>query len=298
MCINLCEMLLEKGEAKEEKPKSFMWLCQDVLEVEPLLHEHREKHHKEIQSLSEIIRLGCRGCDEHFNFDFEFRRKWKDHVDNAHSDLINKRSSKDFEPRSSRSRRRTYSRSSSRSSRGRRRHSRSESSSRSRSRSRGGRSTHSVNNGGDQQGSSSGDLCYYCCDSLPPGEDRETHVRQEHVHLCFACKICPDNQALFEERDGLLRHIKKEHGEETPFDAAVITPKDLRAVLCMMCQRTFYGVGENEMKKHFLTAHKGSEVDGFLDRKCRLCMQSGQFDDDTELVEHLVNKHGADDFQV
>ena len=267
-----------------------------MLEVEPLLHEHREKHHSDIQSLSEIIQLGCRGCDVHFNFDFEFRRNWKNHVDNEHSDLINKRrASRDFEPRG-RSHKRSYSRSSSRSSHGRhRRRSRSDSSSRSRSPVR-GRSPHSVNNGGQRSSSLvGGDLCYYCCDSLPPGVDRETHVRQEHAHLCFACKICPNNQALFEEQPSLLRHIKNEHGDDTSYEASVQAPKDLRAVLCMMCQRTFYCVGEAQMKKHFLLAHKEQpEVDGFLDRKCRLCMTSGQFDDDAELIDHLVAKHKAD----
>ena len=48
-----CTACIKDGKRTE-------WMCQDVLDIEQDLHEHREEAHAGTDTLGEIIRLGCR----------------------------------------------------------------------------------------------------------------------------------------------------------------------------------------------------------------------------------------------
>ena len=90
-------------------------------------------------------------------------------------------------------------------------------------------------------------------------------------------------------------------------------PKDIRAAKCVLCSRTFHGVGEVAMRAHHERQHApkgdGAFHAGYVEWRCRVCYtehgavnaeEEDVFEDEEEMLEQMREAHRAtpDQFQV
>jgi len=146
------------------------------------------------------------------------------------------------------------------------------------------------------------ELCWYCCEPFPEGENAFTHAVNRHRGQAFECLLCVPEHTnggigrLFPLKSSLDRHLEREHLRDPRRSqgdlACYRAPDDVRAVKCTLCDVTFSCVGERELRRHFEDVHPGDDFHaGLLEWHCRVCPEE-DFDDEEEQLEHARKVHG------
>ena len=233
------------------------WLCQAIIDVEKQLRKHMEEFHKGEKLLADIIRLGCRLCQDKFHFDIQSRNAWKIHVEFQHRHRKQRISSFHHYPH---------------------------------------REEHRFCKQLKLEDRINCGYCFKVFASGEKETDHIKKLHLKESFSCSLCsELDPTpfycRQDLTEHVD--MEHQGDSRNTKGIRENFISYPKDLRCMHCYLCGKNFFSVGVEEMKIHFVESHKDSSGfdPGQLDYRCRICMAPGVHDDEEELLDHMKQKH-------
>ena len=143
-------------------------------------------------------------------------------------------------------------------------------------------------------------LCPYCGDTVGKGAAAQSHIKRDHFHLTFACKLCQLSERFYyPSLEDVHRHLKLKHlGVGKNNNKQIVFPgsrSNLAAfswVKCKTCD--FRGVGNGREVKNHLKSHPGSGEEN-LEIFCRICHKDdkalGIFEDFHEFISHFEDTH-------
>ena len=143
-------------------------------------------------------------------------------------------------------------------------------------------------------------LCLYCGDTVGKGAACQTHIKRQHLHLTFACKLCSLNERFYyPSLEDVHRHLKMKHlGVGRNNNNQIVFPgsrSNLAAFSWAKCKTCdFRGVGSGREVRNHLQSHQGSGEEN-LEIFCRICHKDdkalGIFEDFQEFIEHFQDTH-------
>ena len=145
-------------------------------------------------------------------------------------------------------------------------------------------------------------LCPYCGETVPrEGEASQHHIKQRHLELTFACKLCRlTDRFYYQSLEDVNKHLKLKHLGVNNYKISNIvlpgSPSNLLAfawVNCKVCH--FKGIGGGKEVWDHLLLHSGSG-ERILEIFCRLCHREDtlnvkHFQDFQEFLEHFKAGH-------
>ena len=145
-------------------------------------------------------------------------------------------------------------------------------------------------------------LCPYCGETVPrEGEASQHHIKQRHLELTFACKLCRlTDRFYYQSLEDVNKHLKLKHLGVNNYNISNIvlpgSPSNLLAfawVNCKVCH--FKGIGGGKEVWDHLLLHSGSG-ERILEIFCRLCHREDtlnvkHFQDFQEFLEHFKAGH-------
>ena len=146
-------------------------------------------------------------------------------------------------------------------------------------------------------GTAPSSICPYCGERVPrEGIASQQHIKENHLHLTFTCKLCPlRDRYYYESLQDVFRHLQLKHIGRHSYQHVVFpgTRSDLGAFAWVKCKTCdFRGIGYGEE----IWSHLRSQC-GLVhpDIFCRLCHKDerggGAFVDFIEFEEHFERRH-------
>ena len=142
-------------------------------------------------------------------------------------------------------------------------------------------------------------LCPYCGDTVGKGAAGQSHIKRQHLHLTFACKLCQlSDRFYFPSLEDVFRHLKLNHLKISRNNSQIVFPgskSNLSAFAWVKCKTCdFRGVGHGREVRNHLRSHLGSGEEN-LEIFCRICHRDdkalGIFEDFQEFIIHFEENH-------